>query len=272
MNENDKEYVNDIEVVAKVVSDESKSESNKDTNNEQNKTSKDDLVSSFSTELPEHLRNKNIYRVVFTPGRKPRKRDYDKNFFIVIADTLAEAKIEAKTKVESMGLPFKEKFALFQKDTIEEITKSDKFKDFLSRQKNKPNNTSEDLTTDKLLNLQDLNTLDDDYDGGLYTGNSGYKLETDEDTGQIVSITLTGVNIIDQGNFKKYIITPNNSVKEYSSIEISAISPSNALIALFKIITSVKVFEQIYALVESFTIQDVETKKVSIVPAKLMYK
>ena len=42
--------------------------------------------------------------------------------------------------------------------------------------------------------------------------------------------------------------------------------------AIIKRVTSVKVFEQIYALVESFTIQDVETKKVSIVPAKLMRK
>lgn len=272
MNEDDKEYVNDIEVVTKIVSDESKTESNKDTNNEQNETSKNDLVSSFLAELPEHLRNKNIYRVVFTPGRKPRKRDYDKNFFIVMADTLTEAKTEARAEIESMGLPFKEKFALFQKDTVEEIAKSTRFKKFLDRQKNKSNSTSEDLTTNKPLKLQNLNTLNDDYDGGLYTSNSGYKVETDEVTGQITSITLTGVNIFDQGNFKKYIITPSNSIKKYNPIEISAISPSNALIAVSKVITSVKIFKQIYALVESFTIQDVETKKIGIVPAKLMHK
>ena len=227
--EKDKEYINDIISNTTTHSETSLEETNI-TNSIENKSTVEKLVEHMSDEV----KQKKVWRVVFTPGRKPRKRDHDTNFFVVEADSLNEAKSEAKRQIEELGVKFKDKWSIILPDTVENISKAKIFKK-IDEQEEKDMEPKPIIAESPTLDLNMGKNFDGDaINADLFRNFDKVGVEVDDD-GYIRRIHMAGLTIFDQEKVKTYMLKPIDPKNKYPQIKVETMSAANAM-TLFKFV------------------------------------
>lgn len=266
--EEDKEYLNDIvEEKKQVVVTETPAPESENTS----KAIIDKLLDGVS----EDLKNKSIWRVVFTPGRKPRKRDHDKSFFVVHADSLEEAKAEAKRQVQDeLGLPYKDKWTNIFQDTLENILNSKSFKEYAGEVKDlmdKKDILGDTVNIHKIQLPTPPEVEEDEEKDGPFLKGTGIEVAF-TDNKYIKAVKPGGLNIFEMQNLKTYKVNPVSPSREYPTVDVLAPSPANALLFFSY---AVRVYDRPYPLykdLKSVGIINPDTGKYVAVEAEIIYK
>lgn len=266
--EEDKEYLNDIiEEAKKVVVPETPVEEPKDDSQA--------IIDKLLDGVSEELRSKSIWRVVFTPGRKPRKRDHDKSFFVVHADSLEEAKAEAKRQVQDeLGLPYKDKWANIFQDSLDNILNSKSFKEYAGEVKDlmdKKDILGDNINIHKIQLPTPPEVEEDEEKDGPFLKGTGIEVAF-TDNKYIKAVKPGGLNIFEMQNLKTYKINPVSPNREYPTVEVLAPSPANALLFFSY---AVRVYDRPYPLykdLKSMGIINPDTGRYTAVEAEIIYK
>lgn len=235
-----KEYKNLITESSRMTLEDSTIDSNITNNNEDNNFI--DIIK----DIPSILLDKEIFKVVFTPGRKPRKRDYDKTFFIVDASTVEQARKMAKSEVESLGVPYKDKWANFYQM---------KLKDFL---KEIENNYDEDKKAKlKKMLLEMKEDIKDDKDKDNEEDHSSdfipmrsSMIDMGKD-GNIKMITPTGLGV----DLRPFKVVVEYGRSQASNFEVKAPDIVNASAYVYSTLKKDE-FKNIYKDLEAITVID----------------
>ena len=178
-----------------------------------------------------------IWKVVYTPGRKPRKRDQDSHYFIVVAKTLSEAKEEAKKIITDAGAPYKDKWANYSLVDANDILSSSLYKQYEKQRQNK--DVSEAVhKIETIENIQDkLKSMRNSYHEQLqlFVKMSGLNVSYDDNTGYMTYIKPIGVNIMTLGTFKEFIVIPKITkvIKNLPPTKVLAPDRGNAVFFLY---------------------------------------
>lgn len=246
--EGDEKSINKIEeIVSPLVT---KTEVDED---DLNSTQKN-LIKDFKDIVGENGGDVPCFKIIYTPGRKPRKRDYDKNFIMVDSDTLSDAKIRAKNIVEGMGLPWKEKWAVFIKGTLNDFKESiikrirdckydeDDFCGFNFSETNLPNIvTVESKKINKNKNLK------------------GYSV-TFSDDHYIEELNPDGLTIVDLVKLKWFTVELGNNDKFLPAIRVPSESPESASASALYIIHEYE-YKSLYSGCTCLRVTDENSKK-----------
>ena len=225
----DKEYINDLSESTRTTSETISEETNK-VNHIENKTFAEQLVDKMSDEI----KQKKVWRVVFTPGRKPRKRDYDTNFFVVEANSINEAREEAKRQLAELDVKFKDKWSLIVPDTIENVAKSKAFKNFEENNHERAQQAQIEVIEPVFTPVVGKSFDASNIDKNLFKNFKQVGIKTDGKK-HIIEIYMNGVNIFDRQNFKTYYLKPTDTKNKYPQIKVETVSAANA-ITLFKFV------------------------------------
>ena len=255
-NEDDKEYIRNIEETSNV----SITESNKITNIDKESLSQDELeVQNMLEDLPEDLKNTQMWKVVYTPGKKPRKKDYDKHYFVVFGDTREEALAMAKVQLDDMNIKFKEKWAVLFPINAKDIANSKLYKEF---KESRPDLVM-DLSNTAKTNNDIRATVKEKANFNIFLDFKDVRIELDKD-GNISGLDVLGVNIITKGTFTKFILTPIISLidKQLQPITVYAPDLYNAVFFLYIALKQNDV-PRIYKQIDTVKIFDDKTQKTS---------
>jgi len=192
--DNDKEFIEEINDVKPIVS--VPKEKPKD-----NKEELDEFIKSFTGILDNT--NFKIYKVVFTPGRKPRKRDLNDGMLVPAKSKQAALDI-VKGDLKNQGATeLKDKYFNVISLSTQEVLNSKEFKSFLENRK----------TIDpKLLKIEDSKPeLSEKINMSEVTPFGKFKNIVVNMKGLFVeSVNLVGVTIFDKAKVHKYKITPKD--------------------------------------------------------------
>lgn len=152
--------------------------------------------------------NTKIWKVVITPGRRPRQRDFNSNYVYALGDTELDAK---KFCCDRLGISLnelKDKWIKMYQCSINNIIENDsKFIEFCAKEINSNNIT--ELFNNPIDNF--ANSLDNDSSsyGELFSNFKNFSINYNKD-GYIVNVDLKGVSIIDIPKLKKFKVKLDN--------------------------------------------------------------
>lgn len=201
----------------------SKNESNEIILDDVKKLIKDDLINS---KIPTK-----IWKVVITPGRRPRQRDFNSNYVYALGDTELDAK---KFCCDRLGISIdelKDKWIKMYQCTIDNIIENDnRFIEFCAKEINSNNIT-------ELFNnpIDDFtNSLDNDSSsyGELFSNFKNFSINYNKD-GYIVKVNLGGVSIIDIPKLKKFKVKLDN-FPIFEMVDVDAHNIIAHLLSLFE--------------------------------------
>lgn len=173
-----KDLTEDLPEVTRINSEESSSTDNKITN-----PNVRDLLDNVSDDLKELT----AWKVVFTPGRKPRKRDLDDFFVVLGASSETEARDQAKAKLAAKGIKAKDKWMNVIKTTTGELAKNHVTDDMLTKAEAAYNKAAETADTN-------LKFIDDEFSKpDIYRS---YEVKNEQINENHVKITIEPKNIV----------------------------------------------------------------------------
>lgn len=149
-----------------------------------------------------------VWRVVYTPFRKPRKKDYSTRFIVVEGKTLDEARKNAKIEFERLEIPFKEKWSKFYKENMKDIMKDVKKRVDGSELQD----IAEFINTLKADHPKIIVKPKEEHKESLtkiIDGNSLNGLQLDIDVNEedfITNISPNNINIFDMENYNTYFV------------------------------------------------------------------
>ena len=200
--------------------------------------------------------NEIVYKVVFTPGRKPRLRDYDKSFIMLEADSLEDAKKKAEFTFNSMGLEYKSSWCVILEGTLDSFRPSieNRIKSFKDEDIDLSSITdfspikvsSKPVPVPEKRELVSLDGLSAKYDDNFV----------------ISSVTPDGISFVDSLKFSKYELTLISEEKTFPPIVTFAEDDVSAAAYLFAVIRGKQEFIDVYKGVKIVDSKNLSTGKI----------
>lgn len=218
LQEGDIEYVRDIVDAPRTSPEPILEETNIDT--------REDMINKIINNVPDKLKLMKFWKIVITPGRRPRPRDYDKFYVLEAADTSEEAKSIVKSKFMKDGYEVKDKNMILFPIQLEDVIKSNKFRSFLNQL------DDDDLKVFDIVDM--LEHRNDEDDRELVSKTPIAKPDMDkfetfsaeiDKEGFITKVYPNASNILEQNtlqNYTKFYITPINTSIKYKTVEVLA--------------------------------------------------
>ena len=201
--------------------------------------------------------NEPVYKVIYTPGRKPRLRDYDKSFILVQADDLNNAWEKAESIFDSMGLGFKKSWCVILEGTLKSFKSSieKKLKE-IKEESGFDINSLEDFVP-KSFNEPVVPKIKEErisVEGVTASYNDDFV---------IGSVHPEGVSFVDSLKLNKYEMVLNTKDSSFPKITVVAESEISGAAFLFSVIKRNKNFVNVYKDVVSIDCTDLKTGKTS---------
>lgn len=239
--ENEEEYINDLEQTSVKVETPKKTVETTEDNELLN------LFNDTINSLPDEIKNKKCWRVIVTPGRRPRPRDKSKRGLITIKNSEEECIKFVKEQFAQDGITLKDKEIMTVETTIynaiiserERFLNSDiaELNDFISYMKEAvmlldlKNANDEDLKP-KSFSENEKQKLAEETDKALEEiRNLEYKMSVNEDgfIEEIIPVPKTLIEQLNVNKFKEFLIRPIETAKSYPSTKVLSI---NMILAL----------------------------------------
>lgn len=198
-----------------------------------------------------------VYKVIFTPGRKPRMRDYDKSFILIQADDLDSAWEKAESIFDSMGLGFKKSWCVILEGTLKSFKSSieKKLKE-IKEESGFDINSLEDFVP-KSFNEPVVPKIKEErisMEGVTASYNDDFVIN---------SVHPEGVSFVDSLKLNKYEMVLKTKDNSFPKITVVAESEISGAAFLFSIIKRNKNFVNVYKDVVSIDCTDLKTGKTS---------
>lgn len=203
-------------------------------NNSSDKTTLDELKESIRSDLDKISVNvpDNIWKVVITPGRRPRQRDFNSNYVYAIGNNEKEVKQFCCDRLGMSTNELKDKWIKMYPCSFDNIIKNDsRFIDFCAKEIQSNNDIKESLLKSVKDVEEDFNENCSTY-GQLFNNFKNFNVNYDINH-NIISVNLEGVSILDVQKLKKFKVRLDD-LPTFEMIDVDIHNVIAHLLSLFE--------------------------------------